>query len=147
MKHGTVWQREHEGPHGNRGEYGSPGRYIIEDPGHGVPFQPDSYLLGRLAESSREQIRVSGILTPTREPDLPGPRIADTLGATDEQQRIGVGHQDQSHGRPDCVRLGGSNRLMQSQPGDEAVEQSASAGVSGRIRRSSLLHLPAGPSC
>jgi hypothetical protein len=65
----------------------------------------DPNLLDDLTNSRRYEIRVPGLAAASGKSHVAGPRVAGSLGSTDEENRIGVGCKDDGDRGPQERRV------------------------------------------
>ena len=119
-------EREDEGPDGDGREQRRSRHHIVEAPDQVPGLERDTDFFGRLAYGRAHQIRLVRILAPAREGHVAGPRISRPLGATDEQDRVGVGSEDDGDGSPD-ERI--APLVHQALVGGAAIETSATTCI------------------
>jgi hypothetical protein len=74
---------------------------VVQRPDALTGVEGEADFLGGLSDGGRDQIDIGGGRLTPRQPYVAGPGIAEALGPTDEEQRIGLGHQHQGDPGPD----------------------------------------------
>ena len=94
-------QREDMGSDGDGREDRRPRNDIIERPDQVLWAERESDLFGSLPHGRGEEVGLRGLLPAAGQGHVPRPGVACPLGATNQQQRIGIGGEDDSDRSPD----------------------------------------------
>jgi hypothetical protein len=94
-------QGENVGPDSDGWENGGPGHDIIERSDQVSTAEGETDLLGGFAHRGGQEVRLCGILPATRQGHVTRPRISQSLGTANEQERVGIGREDDGDRGPD----------------------------------------------
>ena len=112
-----------ERAHRDRWEDRSPWGHIVEGTYQRCPGEIDADLLGGFPDGRLDQVGVASAAATPWEPDLAGPGIAATLSPADEEDRKGVGSENEGDGSPSPVRLDRLDRLMSGEAVGDAGQR------------------------
>jgi hypothetical protein len=102
---GTGGEKEHERSHRDRREYRGPGHNIGEPPDKMLGRKRDPYLFGHLTHGRGREVRIAWFLTAAGKSHVAGPRVAGSFGSADEEDRIGIGREDNRDRGPKQSRI------------------------------------------
>ena len=129
--------------HVRPGKDGWPGaatrRDVIEGGKQVRRCQRQPHLLLRLPDGGREQVLILFVPPASGKPHVPGPRVSRSLGSLDDEQRIRIGADHDSHRSLLSRRVCDMSRLSVAQPlGDSLLEL-----AQGRLHLNQLTRKPA----
>jgi hypothetical protein len=89
-----------------------PRGHVAQDTDPASLAEIDADLLCRLPDCRLDQVGVPRSATTARKADLAGPRVTGTLSPADEENRKGIGRENQGDGGPSPVRLDRLDRVV-----------------------------------
>ena len=123
-KSGATWHKEDKRTNCHRRQDRRSRHDILKAAKQLLSPQLESYLLLGFSNGGCEELHILGLTAASRKGHLAGPGISHPIGASDEQDGIGIRSDDDRYCRPDQRIVVNSGRVLFSQAVPEAGDAS-----------------------